>query len=402
MNKDNGKLILNQPFDLRESIRSIEEMRRENNRALKRLFSGQIKQSFLIRVLEIVRKKYCFELFELFKINPSIESMITGQIETMDYDVCKHIVGIHKVRMIFVKPDERNCFQNNDAYVNGLVDEVMNALRLRFYGDVFFRKQQMTSGDNFIYFPILYYLFVITIKANSILQNSNFFSFSRSFYNQIFNKSLATLSLIEDGFHDSAYSCARSAIEYFINFLIINKTPNVIKEFGDFIDYDVRKENCDEGYTEEFRDKYTNRINKNEKSMINYLHFGWVDKIENYHQIVVTRPYSFGGLIKYLKKDSDEEKNILLERLEKLHKMCHSYSHGNISICRYPLLHYFELSQMLYYVLRTSYVMLCKETNISVDIEKINVLDVLDNEFKLLLKQYNERTTENFEQYYKS
>ncbi len=80
MNKDYGKLILNQPFDLRESIRSIEEMKRENNRTLKRLFSGQIKQSFLIRVLEIVRKKYCFELFELFKINPSIESMITGQI----------------------------------------------------------------------------------------------------------------------------------------------------------------------------------------------------------------------------------------------------------------------------------------------------------------------------------
>ena len=94
------------------------------------------------------------------------------------------------------------------------------------------------------------------------------------------------------------------------------------------------------------------------KNKVDYLHFGWVDFINGYHDVVKKFPYSVYGIITYL-KNKKICKISELEELEHFYKSCHIYTHGNTQIVKYPILHYFEISIMLYYIIRNTFLLLC-------------------------------------------
>ena len=66
------------------------------------------------------------------------------------------------------------------------------------------------------------------------------------------------------------------------------------------------------------------------------------------------------------------------------------------------MLHYFEISIMLYFVLRKSFLLLCKEKKAETMINGQNIISMIDRDFDVLYHQYNIRSTENFEKYYKN
>ena len=83
-----------------------ERIQRQNNRSLKELFKNDIRGSFLIdikyRVLNAIAEKF----FELYDFRWSDERMVTGIGPEPEYDICKHIVGVHKANTIFLTTED--------------------------------------------------------------------------------------------------------------------------------------------------------------------------------------------------------------------------------------------------------------------------------------------------------
>lgn len=81
--------------------------------------------------------------------------------------------------------------------------------------------------------------------------------------------------------------------------------------------------------------------------------------------------------------------------------MCHGYTHGNVNTSKYPLLHYFEISIMLYYVLSHTYKIICDQYSVQTYIEDVDIITKIDKDFEQVIAQYSQRNTEKFEAYYK-
>ncbi len=134
-------------------------------------------------------------------------------------------------------------------------------------------------------------------------------------------------------------------------------------------------------------------------NLIKYYDFGWLDYIDEYYKAVKKSPYSVYGIITFL-KDENKENNFELEWLEKFYKSCHAYTHGSIQIARYPVLHYFEISIMLYFIIRKTFLLLCKEKKEETMIDGQDIISMIDRDFDILYNQYKIRSTERFDRYY--
>ena len=124
-----------------------------------------------------------------------------------------------------------------------------------------------------------------------------------------------------------------------------------------------------------------------------------MDNIDRYQKVVEKSPYSVYGIITFLKEEN-KEKILELEWLENFYKSCHAYTHGSIQMAKYPVLHYFEISIMLYFIIRETFLLLCNEKQIQTMIGDQDIISMLDRDFNILQNQYKLRSTESFERYY--
>ena len=81
--------------------------------------------------------------------------------------------------------------------------------------------------------------------------------------------------------------------------------------------------------------------------------------------------------------------------------MCHGYTHGSVTYVKYPLLQYFEISIMIYHVIRSIFPNIYLELKLAIPDEDKSILNILDRDMKTLNEQYDRRSTPNFELYYK-
>ena len=322
----------------------------------------------------------------------------------VDYDICRHIVGIHRSKLIFETIDKRKQLEGSSDYQKELVREVINQIKLRRYGSVNFRQHPIMSGESFIFFPVPYYLFVLCVRMLEILNTEKARQLPCfSIITTIVNKGLAALSLLEDNFLDNAYPICRGVIELYVQLLLLGNKPEAISSYNEFAKFDLDKSCISQVYSEKFNAIYAERINQSSKSKVDYLHFGWVDSISDYHSIVKTTPYSINGIVEYLESIYSQEGNIkFLSNLKVLYKMCHGYTHGSIGYSRYPILHYFEIAMMLCGTLSHTYLMVCEALQQKEAINDIDVVSELNKAYGILEQQYSKRTTENFEYYYKN
>ena len=89
-------------------------------------------------------------------------------------------------------------------------------------------------------------------------------------------------------------------------------------------------------------------------------------------------------------RESNDTQSDSLNEIKRLYKMCHGYTHGSTIHVKYPLLQYFEISMMIYYVVR----------NIDISDNEPNLAEIVDRDFAILKEQYRIRSTENFDLYY--
>lgn len=376
----------------------LETVAEQNNNALKQVFEGKIKGYFLIDIKDRVMRELGWKnIVSYYDFSWSNERMVTGIGGAAEYDVCRMILGIHKAHSIFLSESEIRKNEKSRRYKQQLVSETIEKIKLRPYGSVHFRPRPLLDGEEFLYYPLPYELFAMSVIMSERLNGNINIKCWQLYYGIIYN-GLSAFSLLEDNLLGSAYPLCRGAIELYIKLLILNIHSEICEWYEEFREFEI-KQSCVQTYSEEFKALFAKRICQKSKSKGAYLHFGWVDHIDGYHDTVKSAPYSVYGVISYL-KEKNKDKILELERLERFYKACHAYTHGSIQIAKYPILHYFEISIMLYYVVRGTFLMLCKDAGGKDVIRENDIISMADKEFELLYKQYEERSTEKFEAYY--
>ncbi|MDE7405245.1 MAG: hypothetical protein K2M89_00015 [Clostridiales bacterium] len=367
---------------------------------LRSLFAKSIKQSFLIRMkykaLELLGDK----VNTFFTAQRVPEDLALNEF-FIEYEICKLIVGVHRSNIVFLTDDEKAKKEKDSSYCEQLAKDVIANLKLRDYAGAFFRKSPLLSGESFIYYPLPYHLFAVSTQINNILLAHPETSEFRPLLVQMNNKGLAALSLLEDNLLGSAYPICRSAIELFIKTFLLTMVPQVINDYYKFEDFAVQNSYGERTYQQEFNKLYKNRKNQKEHNKIEYLHFGWVDGIADYHAIVRQKPYTINGIQTYLRNKDDEDDPSLFDTFEKLFKMCHGYAHGNIFQLRYPLMQYLEISIMLCYVLTNTYKMVCDHYDEPYTINGVEILTLIDRDWAHVRNQYDLCNVENLNAYYK-
>lgn len=375
----------------------VEQIQRKNNRSLKDLFKNDIRGSFLIEMKYRVLNELGESFLTLYDFSWSDERMVTGNGPEPEYDICKHIVGVHRSNTIFFTPEEKSKKEKDENYKLQLTKQVADQIRLRAYGSAYFRSKIITLGERFNYYPIPYELFVLCTRMHSICYQKGAIGDSAYYFAKIINKAMSALTLLEDSFLSTAYLPCRTALELYVKLLVLRNFPELFEEDRKFSYYETIQTCYEQEFPDEFNQLFANRINKKEKNKIEYLHYGFVDKISDYHDIVKKKPYSFNGLLNYLKAISSSDILGVFNIIEMLHKTCHGYVHGGISESKYPLLHYFEITLMLYYVIPTTYMLFCTDYNEETCISGIDILEKIKSDSALLINQYDNRSTENFE-----
>lgn len=377
----------------------LEVIAEQNNTALKRVFMGKIKGYFLIDVKDRVMKALGFDnLIKYYDFRWSEERSVTGIGGAAEYDICRMIVGIHKAKSIFLLDNDIRKNEKSKKYKQQLIIETIEKIKLRLYGSVHFRRKALLQGEEFLYYPLPYELFVMTAKMNEMLTDSHDYNCHQLYYGVIYN-SISALSLMDDNLLGTAYPLCRGAIEMYFKLLIFASRTEFYDQYEKFRMLEVEY-SCHRAYPEEFNALFKKRICKISKAKADFLHFGWVDYIDEYHKVVKKYPYSIYGIITFLKNENKNE-NFGLEWLEDFYKSCHAYTHGSIQIVRYPVLHYFEISIMLYFIIRTTFILLCKEKKEGTMIDGQDIISMIDRDFDILYNQYKIRSTERFDRYYK-
>lgn len=369
----------------------------ENNKTIKELFKDKIKGSFLIKIKSEVLNKIALDLFNYYPFQFDNKKILTGTDETPEYDICRIIVGVHRHHSIFLSEQEIRENQRNAAYQEQLVNEVIEKIRLRHFGSVFFRRKQLLLGDEFLYFPVPYELFVMCMRSICLI-SENVSSFFIE-YGDILKNALSSLTLMENNFLSNAYPLCRGMIEQYLKVLILKKHPENYKDYELFCNFEIEQSCCSQKYPDEFIELFDKRILSSSKNKVDYLHYGWLDNIESYDTKSTNR-YSIYGIMDYLMAEADDEQYSILNHIKSLYKMCHGYTHGSTVHVRYPLLQYFEISVMLYYVITTVFNDIYYTLNIDFVPEDKILIENLERDFSILHEQYKKRSTENFDLYY--
>ena len=374
---------------------ALQAVAEQNNDALKRVFKGRIKGCFLIDIKDQVLKNLGLErLMKYYDFRWSDERMITGIGEAAEYDICRMIVGIHRAHSIFLSDDEIRKSERSRRYKQQLVSETIEKIKLRFYGSVYFRKNTLFHGEEFLYYPLPYELFAMSTKMGQMLMDGQILCCGQLYYGVIYN-GYSALSLLEGNLLGTAYPLCRGTIEMYLKLLILNTRTEFYDGYEKFRMFEVEY-SCHQTYPKEFNALFEKRVCQDSKVRADYLHFGWVDFIDKYHKIAKKFPYSVYGIITFLKA-KNEDRIWELELLEDFYKSCHAYTHGSIQTAKYPLLHYFEISIMLYYVMRGTFLLMCKEKGVEALIDENDVISMVDRDFEVLYEQYKIRSTEMFE-----
>lgn len=377
----------------------LQDMMQEGDQALKRIFGRYIKGTFLIKMKYLVIQKFP-DFFKYYDMRIDMVKLMVGN-ELVEFDLCRTIVGCHSSNIIFLNDTERVQLERDHDYQNKLADNVIENIKLRGYGSVFFRKEPIMQGELFLAHNVPYNMFVLAIRMNQILrespQNNSKYQF---LYNSISNKALACLSLLEDNFLDNCYPICRAVIELYLKLLLFKDYPELVDEHYKFNDFELHQTCVEQRYPEEFNELFQNRINTSCQKKIDYLHYGWLDKVPNYHTVVKKQPYSINGILNFLRATHVESETQLFDAIEFFYKMCHGYTHGNIGTARYPLLHYFEISIIMQITVLHSYTMLCEEKGGNQTINGIDVVAKSERDFIPLNEQYQKKSTELFEAHY--
>lgn len=377
----------------------FKRQQKETEKALVKIFSNRIKESFLREMKYKVIQEHP-DFLQFFDLRFDNLKSATGTEDWQwDYEIYRNIVGIHRSNSLLLTKQELKDLEKKDAYKKQLADEVYEHLKLRNYTSAYFRRRQIIQGDEFIYFPMPYKLFALCIKGLQILQDFKDNKY-RTFYVNIFNKALAALALMEDNLLDNAYPICRGILELYIKLLALIDFPDALDLHNKLIDQEAEVTANGGDFPEEFNNIFSKRKRKDQDNPIDYLHYGWVDEIKYYHQTVKRKPYSINGVISFLKGIVPDEKSTTMEVVPILYKRCHAFTHGSLGNEGVPLVHYFNITMILYITLLHSFRLLVDDAKADDLINGDSIDDLITSNAETFQKQFYNLDDEMIKNFY--
>lgn len=375
-----------------------EDIQKSKDDDFREMFKDKIRGSFLTSIKKQVFNTMGMEICQYYDFRWSNESILIGKDDLPEYDVCRFIVGIHQAHSIFLSLYEIRKKERDTEYREHLAEEVVEKTKLHRYGSFFFRKRELIQGRAFLYYPVPYELFVLCTRTYELLTSKINIKQDVCWllYYDIITRGLAVLSLVEDNFFGSAYPLCRGVLEMYFRLLVLDKNLEAARHYKLFMEFEIEQSCCSQKYPKEFMDLFEKRRKREMNNKVDYLHYGWLDWVDGYHDTVKQAPYSMNGMIAYLKNCLPSKKQDELSKLQYFYKMCHGYTHGSVQGAIYPELHYFEISIMLYYAIRNIFVMLCHKYSEEFTINGADVVVMADRDMVELLRQYEDRI-EKFE-----
>ena len=374
----------------------LEQFKKEGHKTLKKIFQNQINVNFMIQIMYEVFEKLPNYSDYFVPFDYTIESAIKLEHDHAPfYEVCYHIVYIHRSNVMFLNEEERKKLETSKEYHQSLVDKVIHQIKLRGHTQALLLRKPLTEGDRFIYTPMLYDLTVLLSQCSIYLESLRNHLFYYFFFS-IYVEAITTVSLMNDNLYSGAYHHARLLFESTIKYCVLMDNQNALNAFTRLSELDVYR-NSEKKNNKEIRTLFDKRVNKTDKSLSNYLHFGWVDEISNYHELVKDKPYSIEGLLKYLEITSDKNYSKLLE----YYKRCHGYVHGSNLGSKYPLYNYFELTIILANTVTILYESMVRLLNKSPNIDGIDIVTDFNHEYQKFVHLFESATIDKYSQYYK-
>lgn len=367
-------------------LNSQESYRRETLRAYKRIFSGTIKESFLIEMVNKVETDPRYPIIFLksnnFRELLSIDAILTDKGPS-SLSICKMIVMSHYANTVSLPDDLRGKQQESSTYKEKLTNDVINMFLIEKLAASDFSNSALES-----YLPIIYYTSALTnylgnkydeIVGNKIIAKT---PYDTDFNNRMIYKLLikfkAIISLANIAATDELMIVYRSLIELFMTYSALwDQNDSTIKDF-----YEFDKATFDYNYCGKIPKSYKNAAKDLGANEISYLNYGWIKNLEQYKNFSKKKnPFSIGIFAKILDVKCGYFCPNFGSELYKFYKACNPQIHGTMLVMNYFQLelHIFQnIAVMLKFIAN-----IMSESLFSFDF-KYNNLDLIDELNKVL------------------
>lgn len=278
------------PFELKKQFDEmqafVDDVKREENAALKKMFGSKIKQNFLIEMKERILKTSEYNLLapKVYDIyNLSSYRLLIGT-DNPSFDICKHVTMIHRSNTLLLSDGERASLQNDEKYKKKLEEQVLLQIKLRNYGEEDFTRKSLESFSPIIYFTNVVSNY-LTYKFNDIIRtkskkNQHNYIFKVQMIHKMIGKFRACCRMIDGRLIEEAYNPLRSLVELIMIFFCISHSEKYSNEYMKFVGYQLQYQN-EIKISDVLQNKYDRRFkNSSTKvTIIDYMNFGWLDVI---------------------------------------------------------------------------------------------------------------------------
>ena len=313
---------------------------RELFRTYKRIFSGVIKETFLIEMINKVENDPRYGIIFMGTNDPnsllSLDRMVVGKGFNAT-SICKMIVMSHYANTVALTDYERGKKQESNLYKDKLTNDVMNMFRIEKLATPDFSNSSLES-----YLPLIYYISALcNYCGNKYEEFSNHRLVVKAPYNSEFNykmiyklimKIKACINLADIRATDELMVLYRTLIELFMTYAALwDGSDSVINSF-----YEFDQAAFDNNYSGTIPDPIKIMARDMGVDPVKFVNYGWIKNLNGFKDLTnKTRSFNLGGLGKILDKKCGYFCPGFGSELYKFYKACNPQTHGTMLIMNY-------------------------------------------------------------------
>ena len=313
------------PFDLKDYKHKIME-------AYRTIFSGTIKESFLISILSTIctDPRYISVLkLELGDKPFSVYNTICGKNHS-EINICKMIVMSHYKNTVLLTEQEKGRLQDSQEYRKKLIDEVFDMLQVEKLATFDFSISSLEA-----FYPLIYYLSALNnLFANTYdeliakriqikpIYNSDF---AIKMLSKIIVKIKSCVLLSDLRATDELSIIFRTLAETFMVYaLLYNKDTKIIEKY-----YKFDRASFDYNYTFIVPEEFKKAAEEKHSKLIDYLNYGWIDELDAFKKLNKSnQKYKLGTIAELLDIENANFMKNFGTGLYGLYKSCNPQVHG--------------------------------------------------------------------------
>ena len=370
------------PFDIKRYEESL-AYRREVLKAYKKLFSGVIKESFLVEMINEIETdpRYAGMFYTGETLNKllSVDSAILGT-GFLSLNPCKMIVMNHYVNTASLSDNERGKLQSDKSYKNQLLNDVINMCRVEKISAPTINNSSLEP-----FLPIIYYLNAVcnlcgimydnlldkNVKVRAPFNND----FNYRFIYILFTKIKSCIKLAEIRATDELMVIFRTLIETFMTYSALwDEEDCAIQSF-----YEHDQWTFDLNYGNPIPEDLAKTAKSLGVSKVKFINYGWIKELRNYKTAAdKTYAISIEGLSKLLDKKYESHMPNFGTELYRFYKACNPQTHGTTI-----LMNFFQLELYIFQNIKVMAKFICSKMSdylfgVSFSFNGVDLIDELD------------------------